>query len=99
MNFSVAGLGVASVWMNMVPPAHRRFKAGANGECLVSVADGDGRRTVKGRHFDISGQKPVSPTGTGKHNQKSAMRRFYCFNELIVAPSIAPGRSRLPSCT
>src|SRR5262249_57221315 len=45
MNLSVAGLGVASVWMNMVFSG----VAGSRPARDVSLADGVARRTIKGR--------------------------------------------------
>src|SRR5579862_3729514 len=45
MNFRVAGLGVASVWMNMVFSG----VAGSRPARGYPLADGDGKRTVKGR--------------------------------------------------
>jgi hypothetical protein len=43
MNFSVAGLGVASVWINMAFSG----VAGSRPARGLPLADGDGKRTIK----------------------------------------------------
>jgi hypothetical protein len=45
MNFKVAGLGVASVWMNMIFSG----SAGSRPACNADIPDGCGGRTIKGR--------------------------------------------------
>src|SRR5215468_10214187 len=63
MNFRVAGLGVASVWMNMVFSG----VAGSRPAREVSLADGVARRTIKGcraavpaAHQVLSGRFPLA---------------------------------------
>src|SRR5450432_3085164 len=50
MNFRVAGLGVASVWMNMVFSG----VAGSRPAHWVPLADGDGGCTIKGRRAPMT---------------------------------------------